>query len=149
MSCTVFLLLKVLLLCRQRVQEAEIWALEAVRLLSSKNLDFLLDLFEDDAVVYEPFSKEGVLNGLGEIAPFLKVVCNNPSFLFSKESTKITYMKYAPSNMPGVRVATEGPTNCLLDFEFGESSVRIKEKTVRKIKKLRIDTRVDMNQGDS
>jgi len=145
----VFRLLKVLPLYRQRVQEAEVWALEAVKLLSSKNLDYLLDLFEDDAIVYEPFSREGVLNGLGEITPFLKVVCDNPRFLFSRESTKITYMKYAPSKVPGVRVATEGPTNCLLDFEFGESSVRIRGKTVRKIKKLRIDTRVDTNQDDS
>lgn len=53
-----------------------------------------MELFEEDATVYEPFSREGTLNGIAEIAPFLKVICNNPSFLLGKETTRITATKY-------------------------------------------------------
>ncbi|MEO9294583.1 MAG: nuclear transport factor 2 family protein [Nitrososphaera sp.] len=47
---------------------------EYFNLISSRDLDRLLGLFTDDAVVYEPFSSEEGLHGRGEIEPFLKVV---------------------------------------------------------------------------
>lgn len=44
------------------------------RYIESKDLDGLLDLFDYDAVVYEPFSKVGGgLHGRSAIEPFLKV----------------------------------------------------------------------------
>jgi hypothetical protein len=42
-------------------------------LVESKNLDALLDLFDHDAVVNEPFSRAGILIGRFEIEPFLKI----------------------------------------------------------------------------
>lgn len=42
--------------------------------ITKHNLEGLLDLFADEAVVYEPFSnKRGGLRGRSEIEPFLKV----------------------------------------------------------------------------
>ena len=44
------------------------------RYIDSKDLDGLLDLFDYDALVYEPFSKVGGgLHGRSAIEPFLKV----------------------------------------------------------------------------
>lgn len=48
--------------------------MEYFNLISSRDLGRLLALFADDAVVYEPFSREEGLHGRGEIEPFLKVV---------------------------------------------------------------------------
>lgn len=118
------------------MHESEIWALEAVNLLSKKNLDYLLELFEEDATVFEPFSREGMLNGIAEIAPFLKVVCNNPSFLIGKETTRITAMKYESLK---VKVTSKNARNYKLDFEFGDQDVNIQGRKLRRIKKLRID----------
>ena len=118
------------------MHESEIWALEAVNLLSKKNLDYLLELFEEDATVYEPFSREGMLNGIAEIAPFLKVVCNNPSFLVGKGTTRVTALRYESYK---VKVTSKNPRICQLDFEFGKQEANIKGRKLRKIKKLRID----------
>jgi hypothetical protein len=41
--------------------------------MDSRDVDGILDLFDYDAVVYEPFSKVGVLHGKSAIEPFLKV----------------------------------------------------------------------------
>jgi hypothetical protein len=43
------------------------------RYIDSKDIDGLLDLFDYDAVVYEPFSKVDGLHGKSAIEPFLKV----------------------------------------------------------------------------
>ena len=42
--------------------------------IKSKDLDGLLDLFSDDAVIHEPFSRTTSLVGKTEIRPFLKSV---------------------------------------------------------------------------
>jgi hypothetical protein len=42
-------------------------------LIESKNLDELLNLFDYDAVVSEPFSRAEDLRGRSEIEPFLKI----------------------------------------------------------------------------
>lgn len=112
-------------------------------MLCSKNLDLLLELFEDDAIVYEPISKGGVLNGIGDITPFLKAICRNSGFLFGENSYKIKDIKYAPSssssNIPKVLLTLHGRLNYQLYFEFGMSTLQVDRKTIRKIKKLRID----------
>jgi ketosteroid isomerase-like protein len=48
---------------------------EYFQLIEKNDLDSLLNLFADDAVIFEPFSKsEGGLKGRLAIEPFLKVV---------------------------------------------------------------------------
>jgi hypothetical protein len=42
--------------------------------INSRDIDGLLELFSDDAVIYEPFSKVRSLFGKNEIKPFLKSV---------------------------------------------------------------------------
>ncbi len=120
--------------------QEEVWALEAVKLLASKNLDRILNLFDDDSVVHEPFSLQGTLNGIGEIIPFLKVVCDNPGFLFNEKSAKVKDVTAVPSNRHAVRLTVAGPTNYQLEFEFRESSMPSTGEKVGKIKKLRIET---------
>ena len=46
---------------------------EYFRLIKNKDINGVLDLFADDAIIYEPFSKvdEG-LKGKGSIRPFLR-----------------------------------------------------------------------------
>jgi hypothetical protein len=41
--------------------------------MGSKDLEGMLELFDHDAIVYEPFSKEEGLYGISAIEPFLKV----------------------------------------------------------------------------
>lgn len=41
--------------------------------IENKDIEGLLDLFDDDAILYEPFSKEQGLRGHFAIEPFLKV----------------------------------------------------------------------------
>lgn len=43
------------------------------KLISDRDLEGLLDLFDDDATVYEPFSTSQILHGRSSIEPFLKV----------------------------------------------------------------------------
>jgi ketosteroid isomerase-like protein len=43
------------------------------RYMDNKDLDGILDLFDYDAVVYEPFSKVEELHGRSAIEPFFKV----------------------------------------------------------------------------
>jgi len=43
------------------------------RYMDNKDLDGILDLFDYDAVVYEPFSKVEELHGMSAIEPFFKV----------------------------------------------------------------------------
>ena len=43
------------------------------KLIENKDLDSILDLFDPDAVIYEPFSKEEGLRGRYSIEPFIKV----------------------------------------------------------------------------
>jgi ketosteroid isomerase-like protein len=48
---------------------------EYFRLIKSKDINGVLSLFADDAIIYEPFSNiDGGLKGKGSIRPFLDVV---------------------------------------------------------------------------
>lgn len=55
------------------------------RLLSRGDLPGLLEMFSDDAVIYEPFSKIGEAKGRQEIDPFLQVMIS------SIKGSKISY----------------------------------------------------------
>jgi len=43
------------------------------KFIESRDIQGALDLFDDDAVIYEPFSKSAGLNGRSAIEPFLQV----------------------------------------------------------------------------
>ena len=65
---------------------------EYFRLIGQKNIKALLDLFSDDAVLYEPFSKLAGLHGKSDIENFLRVagMANaglNKTISFESEST--------------------------------------------------------------
>jgi hypothetical protein len=46
-----------------------------------KDVPGILEMFDDDAIIYEPFSKQGLLKGKREIAPFLRFVTEGNSSL--------------------------------------------------------------------
>ena len=79
------------------------------RCMDSKDLDGILDLFDYDAVVYEPFSKvTGGLHGRSAIEPFLKVAMMANSKLRTKSKLK---------NLPHL---TNNKIIALITFEKGE-----------------------------
>jgi ketosteroid isomerase-like protein len=81
------------------------------RYIDSKDLDGLLDLFDYDAVVYEPFSKVGGgLHGRSAIEPFLKVAMMANSEL--RRTVKIEKTTKANNN--------NNEITALITFEKGE-----------------------------
>jgi hypothetical protein len=82
------------------------------RYIDSKDLDGLLDLFDYDAVVYEPFSKVGGgLHGRSAIEPFLKVAMMANSEL--RRTVKIEKTTKANNN-------NDNEITALITFEKGE-----------------------------
>ena len=79
------------------------------RYTDNKDLDGILDLFDYDAVVYEPFSKVGGLQGRSAIEPFLKVAMMANSEL--RRTVKIEKTKMANNN---------NEITALITFEKGE-----------------------------
>ena len=59
---------------QQKGKGNEIIVKEYFNRIKSKDLEGLLELFSDDAVIYEPFSKAKSLLGKNEIKSFLKSV---------------------------------------------------------------------------
>ncbi len=57
----------------KRAESREDIIFKYFRLISDRDLEGLLDLFDDDATIYEPFSTSQVLHGRSSIEPFLKV----------------------------------------------------------------------------
>jgi hypothetical protein len=80
------------------------------RCMGSKDLEGMLELFDHDAIVYEPFSKEEALYGLSAIEPFLKVAMMANSEL--RRTVKIERPEN-PGNNHNTIVA-------LVSFEKGE-----------------------------
>lgn len=79
------------------------------RYVDNKDLDGIIDLFDYDAVVYEPFSKVGGLHGRSAIKPFLKVAMMANSEL--RRIVKIEKTKRANDN---------NEITALVTFEKGE-----------------------------
>jgi hypothetical protein len=85
------------------------------RYIDSKDLSGILDLFDYDAVVYEPFSKvTGGLKGRSSIEPFLKVAMMANSSL--QRSMKIE--KLAKPNKLSVLVTFEKGDKVKAKFTF-------------------------------
>ena len=55
-------------------KENEIMAEEYFKRIKAGDVQRLLELFSDDSIIYEPFSKSKRLTGKSEIEPFLKSV---------------------------------------------------------------------------
>ena len=66
------------------------------RYIDNKDLDGILDLFDYDAVVYEPFSKVEELHGRSAIEPFFKVAMMANNEL--RRTIKIEKAKKADNN---------------------------------------------------
>ena len=66
------------------------------RYMDNKDLDGILDLFDYDAVVYEPFSKVEELHGRSAIEPFFKVAMMANNEL--RRTIKIEKAKKADNN---------------------------------------------------
>ena len=78
------------------------------RYMDNKDLDGMLDLFDYDAIVYEPFSKVGELHGRSAIEPFLKVAMMANSEL--RHTVKIEKTMWTNNN----------EITALVTFEKGE-----------------------------
>ena len=107
--------------------------------MDSRDVDGILDLFDYDAVVYEPFSKVGVLQGRSAIEPFLRVAMMANSEM--RRTVKIEKIKKLDDDHNNNRIVA------LITFEKGEKikgrftfeftdDEDIREK---KIKSLRIE----------
>lgn len=114
--------------------EMESWTLECIKKFSKMDTDYLLDLFDDDATVYEPFSSTGVVSGHAEIESFLKVFCKYTSFVTDMRTVKVSTMKNAPNSTTAIVGIKKGyDAKFALDFDFEPTTSHKK-----KIKKLKI-----------
>lgn len=103
------------------------------RAIKDKDIDNLIDMFEDDAVIQEPFSKEDQLRKMRYFKSFFQIVCILEYDLYFEEETD--------DNGASVLCTFQrGETVCArFCFRFG-SSTRINAKGIieRKIEKLEI-----------
>ena len=103
------------------------------RYIDSKDLDGLIDLFDYDAVVYEPFSKVGRLRGRSAIEPFLKVAMMANSEL--RRTVKIEKTKRTNNNITALITFEKGEkVKGRFTFEFTEN-----ESWEKRIKSLHIE----------
>lgn len=114
--------------------ELESWTLECIKRFSKMDVDYLLDLFDDDATVYEPFSKTGIVNGRAELESFLKVFCKYSSFVTDMRTVKVSAMKNAPNSTTAIVGIKRGfDAKFILDFDFEKQA-----SGKRKIKKMKV-----------
>lgn len=120
--------------CRMQMGELETWTLKCLREFAKTDAHYLLELFDDDATVYEPFSKTGIVNGHAEIESFLKVFCKYTSFVVDIKSVKVSTMKNATNSTTAIVGIKRGvDVKFALDFEFDQPA-----SGKKKIKKLKI-----------
>jgi hypothetical protein len=90
---------------------------EYFRLVKNKDINRLLNLFADDAIIYEPFSNiQGGLRGKGAIKPFLEIV------LMANDGLKneIEYEEEG-HQQEQKQQSTDNRVTALVTFERGES----------------------------
>jgi len=107
------------------------------RAIKEKDIDNLVDMFEDDAVIHEPFSKERQLRGKREFKSFFQIVC-----LASEGSDYDLYFEEGTDDNGASILCTfqRGETICArFCFQFG-SSIRVNRRGIieRKIENLQI-----------
>jgi hypothetical protein len=103
---------------------------EYFRLIQSKDIEGLKDLFWSDAIVFEPFSKlEEGLRGWSQIEPFMKVaIMANESLSyriafeeFDDQDMKNKYIKYMQINKEKNTNNNTNVVEVLLTFEKGQT----------------------------
>lgn len=103
--------------------------------ITKRDLDSLLDLFVDDATLYEPFSSETGLHGLAEIESFVQVA-------FMANAGLQREITFAPPKKPDEIVANvtfkRGDT-LKGRFTFKTVDVPVKAGISKKIKSLKIE----------
>ena len=102
------------------------------RYMDNKDLDGMLDLFDYDAVVYEPFSKVEELHGRSAIEPFFKVAMMANNEL--RRTIKIEKAKKADNNNEITALTTFQKGDKVkgrLTFEFIEDDSR--EKRIKSL----------------
>jgi hypothetical protein len=91
---------------------------EYFRLIKNKRINAVLNLFADDAIIYEPFSNiNGGLKGKGSIEPFLEVVMTASEGL----THEIEFVRaHSASNNMKHDNKEENQAIALVTFERGE-----------------------------
>lgn len=117
-------------------KENEVMVQEYFKRIKSGDVQGLLELFSDDSVVYEPFSKSKRLFGKAEIEPFLRsVIMANEGVQY--ELKIVQQMNKQENNVVAIVVfRKENELRCRFTFGFEDSD---DFKLIRRIKSLKID----------
>ena len=120
----------------EKGKENEIIAQEYFKRIKSGDVQGLLELFADDSVIYEPFSRSKCLFGKSEIEPFLKsVIMANEDLQYE---LKIVKQKNKRKNEVVALVVFRKENEIRSRFTFGfENSDGF--KIIRRIKSLLIE----------
>ena len=107
------------------------------RAIKENDIDNLIDMFEDDAVIQEPFSKEAQLQDKRNFRSFFQIVC-----MANEELEHDLFFEDEPDDN-GISVLCtfqEGETVCVrFSFRFSPSSrMNAKGMIERRIAKLQI-----------
>lgn len=108
------------------------------RAIKRKDIDNLVDMFEDEAVIHEPFSKEGQLRDKRDFRPFFQVICMAIEEL--EHDLLIEDVTDEDDVLSVLCTFQRGETVCVrFSFRFGPNSrMNIKGVMERKIQKLQI-----------
>ena len=106
------------------------------KFIEDKNIEGILELFDYDATIYEPFSKSKGLQGKSSIEPFLRVA------MMANSKMKRTIQFQKPSNR---KAADPNRIIALITFEKGDSTKGrftfefTNNESMKKIKALHIE----------
>jgi ketosteroid isomerase-like protein len=103
--------------------------------ITKKDLDGLLALFAEDAVLYEPFSSETGLHGLSEIESFIRVVFMANAGL----QREITFVPSKKADEIVANIAFKRGDTIRGRFTFKTQDVAGKTGSSKKIKSLKIE----------
>jgi hypothetical protein len=118
---------------------------EYFRLIKNKDIEQLMDLFAEDAIIYEPFSKltKG-LKGKSAIESFLRIaiMANDTlrhNIIIEKENQNNNEKSYNSTSIAALVTFERGDTmKARFVFELGKNNNHIFDSKQKKIKALRI-----------
>jgi len=121
---------------KERDKDNEIIAQEYFKRIKSGDVQGLLELFSDDSIIYEPFSRSKRLFGKSEIEPFLKsVIMANEGVRYE---LKIVQQMNKPMNNVVAQVIFCKENEIKSRFTFGFENSR-DFKLISRIKSLIIE----------
>lgn len=109
--------------------------LEYFERISKRDLDGLLDLFAEDATLYEPFSSETGLHGISEIESFIRVALMANAGL----QREITFPMSKKEDEIVANITFKRGDTLKGKFTFKTVDVPVKAGTAKKIKTLKIE----------